>query len=261
MRQIPRVNFSNQETGQVYARMVAGKLEYWDARLCDRAFSGKRSRAAIKTIIRTQEEVVCHSGEEGGRLDPRQNMTLGEWGKPELREAGARPRSSAMRPTEAWRSRGLALTSHTGAWARPTRTRNGPCVMVVLARWSSAMSCLRSPAKTVDNRNVIRLGIAANAPTKTAGQPHHMSVVERGVRSSELPPPQPETAWVMSHPEMRVQYDAINAVIAAAREILIKSAQPVAHEGHGRYSGVLTSSCPQRGPFFAAASAKKRRPL
>src|SRR5215475_10520215 len=70
----------------------------------------------------------------------------------------------------------------------------------------------------------------------TAGQPHHMSVVQRGVRSSELPPPQPETAWVMSHPEIRVQYDAINAVIAAAQEILIKSAQPVAHEGDGRYS-------------------------
>ena len=25
----------------------------------------------------------------------------------------------------------------------------------------------------------------------------HMSVVQRGVRSRELPPPQPETAWVM----------------------------------------------------------------
>ena len=34
----------------------------------------------------------------------------------------------------------------------------------------------------------------------------------------------------MSHPEIRVQYDAINAVIAAAQEILIKSA-PVADEG------------------------------
>jgi hypothetical protein len=43
-----------------------------------------------------------------------------------------------------------------------------------------------------------------------------------------------KAAWVMSHPEIRVQYDAINAVIAAAQEILIKSAQSVAHEGHGR---------------------------
>ena len=29
----------------------------------------------------------------------------------------------------------------------------------------------------------------------------HMSVVQRGVRSRELPPPQPEAAWVMSHPD------------------------------------------------------------
>src|SRR6201984_1850955 len=108
---------------------------------------------------------------------------------------------------------------------------------------------LAFPRRTVDKRNVIRLGIAANAPPKTASQPHHMSVVQRGVRSSELPPPQPETACVMSHPEIRVQYDAINAVIAAAQEIVIKSAQPVAHEGHGRYSGVLTSSCPEGAPF------------
>ena len=37
----------------------------------------------------------------------------------------------------------LALTSHTGACARPTRTRNKPWVTVVLARYSSARSCLR----------------------------------------------------------------------------------------------------------------------
>jgi len=41
----------------------------------------------------------------------------------------------------------------------------------------------------------------------------------------------------MSHPEIGVQYDAINAVIAAAQEILIKSAQLVAHEGHGNTVG------------------------
>src|SRR5262249_23723640 len=108
---------------------------------------------------------------------------------------------------------------------------------------------LAFPRRTVDNRNVIRLGIAANASTKTASQPHHMSVVQRGARSSEPPPPHPETACVMSHPEIRVQYDAINAVIAAAQEIVIESAQPVDHEGHGRYTGVLTSSCPEGAPF------------
>jgi hypothetical protein len=41
----------------------------------------------------------------------------------------------------------LALISHTGACARPTRTRNKPWVTVVLARYSSARSCLRWPAE------------------------------------------------------------------------------------------------------------------
>src|SRR5271165_4333949 len=41
----------------------------------------------------------------------------------------------------------LALISHTGACARPTRTRNKPWVTVVLARYSSARSCLRCPAE------------------------------------------------------------------------------------------------------------------
>src|SRR4029079_7310867 len=59
----------------------------------------------------------------------------------------------------------------------------------------------------------------------------------------------------MSHPEIRVQYDAINAVIAAAQEILIKSAQPVPHEGHGRYSGVLTQAAP-KGPLFRSSSVR-----
>src|SRR6202047_4140467 len=41
----------------------------------------------------------------------------------------------------------FALTSHTGACARPTRTRNKPWVTLVLARYSSARSCLRCPAR------------------------------------------------------------------------------------------------------------------
>src|SRR5258705_11381611 len=35
---------------------------------------------------------------------------------------------------------------HRRAWARPTRIRNRPCVISVFARYSSANSCLRSPA-------------------------------------------------------------------------------------------------------------------
>jgi hypothetical protein len=75
------VNFANQNTGQIYARIVAGKLKYWDAGLCDPAFSSKRSRAAIKMLLQAQSDYACDLGEEGGCLNPRQNITLGEWGE------------------------------------------------------------------------------------------------------------------------------------------------------------------------------------
>src|SRR5580704_3135281 len=49
-------------------------------------------------------------------------------------------------PCGSTRSEHFAPTSHTGACARPTRTRNKPWVTLVLARYSSARSCLRCPA-------------------------------------------------------------------------------------------------------------------
>src|SRR3954465_1861526 len=117
------------------------------------------------------------------------------------------------------------------------------------------MSCLRSPAAQL-TRNVVRLGVATNAPSKAARQPHQMRVVQRRVRSGQLPPPQAETTWIMSHPEIPVQHDAINAIIAAAQEILIKRAQPLAHEGHATYLVTLVK-LPRRGHFFAAPSLRK----
>jgi hypothetical protein len=92
--------------------------------------------------------------------------------------------------------------------------------------------------RTVDDRNVVRFGVATNAPAKTAGQPHHMRIVQGGVRPGQLLPlPQAEAAGVMSHPEIRVQHDAINAVIAAAQEILEAgppgALAPPAHRHHG----------------------------
>jgi hypothetical protein len=66
--------------------------------------------------------------------------------------------------------------------------------------------------RTVDDRNVVRLGIAANAPTKRPA--NHIRCALSSVASDpvSLPPPQAETARVMAHPEICVQYDAINAV-------------------------------------------------
>src|SRR5712672_628720 len=97
----------------------------------------------------------------------------------------------------------FALTSHTGACARPTRTRNKPWVTVVLARYSSASSCLRCPAEQSIG-NAVRLGITANATAEPAGQPHKVGVFERLVRSGQRPPPHPEPTRMMAHAEVRV---------------------------------------------------------
>ena len=61
----------------------------------------------------------------------------------------------------------------------------------------------------------------------------------------------------MAHAKVRVQNDAIDAIVATAQQIPIESAQPV------RHGGQVTSTLPQlqtapRGHFFAARSAKKR---
>jgi hypothetical protein len=82
---------------------------------------------------------------------------------------------------------------------------------------------------TVDDRNTMRFGIASHAPAEPAGQPHQMGVIKGVVRSSERPPPHAEAARTMCHPEIRIQDNAIHAVVAAAQQISIKLAQSVCH--------------------------------
>src|SRR6266446_934464 len=142
----------------------------------------------------------------------------------------------------------FALTSHTGACARPTRTRNKPWVTLVLARYSSARSCLRCPAGQ-SITGMSWAGITAKATAEPAGQPHQVGVFERLIRSGQRAPPHPEPARIMAHPEIRVQDNAIDAIVAAAQQILIESAQPVCH---GRQvTGTLppASNCPAGATF------------
>src|ERR1700736_3256121 len=139
----------------------------------------------------------------------------------------------------------LALTSHTGAGARPTRTRNKPSVTVVSVRYASAMSCL---------------GVAANAAVETAGHPHQVGIFEGFVRSGQRPPPHPKPTGTMPHAEVGVQNDPIHAIVAAVQQILIESAKSIAHARYAT-STPLSFKLPRRGHFFEARSAKKRRSL
>src|SRR5260370_7665283 len=62
----------------------------------------------------------------------------------------------------------------------------------------------------------------------------------------------------MPHAEVGVQNDPIHAIVAAAQEILIQSAEPICHGGYARRTPAYFK-LPRRGHFFAARSAKKRR--
>src|SRR6516225_256601 len=150
----------------------------------------------------------------------------------------------------------FAPTSHTGAWARPTSTRNRPWVTVVLARYSSARSCLRCPAEQSITRNAVRFGIAANTAAEPAGQPHQVSVFERLIGARQRPPPYTEPARIMAHAEVCVQHNAIDAIVAAAQQILIESAQPVRHGGSLQVPCRSFQTAPQ-GPLFRSPVCEK----
>src|SRR5712672_3551493 len=62
----------------------------------------------------------------------------------------------------------------------------------------------------------------------------------------------------MAHPEIRVQDNAIDAIVAAAQQILIESAQPICHGRQVTATLPPASNCPAGATFFAARSAKKR---
>ena len=98
--------------------------------------------------------------------------------------------------------------------------------------------------------------ITTNATAEPAGQPHQVGVFERLIRAGQRPPPHTEPARVMAHAEVRVQNNAIDAIVATAQQILIESAQPVRH---GRQ---VTGTLPQlqtapQGPLFRSPVCEK----
>src|SRR6476646_9739998 len=115
---------------------------------------------------------------------------------------------------------------------------------------------LALPDRTVDHGNAVRLGITANATAEPAGQPHQVGVFERVVRSSQRPPPDTEPSGTMPHAEVRIQNDAIDAIVATAQQILIESAQPVCHRGQVIGTLPPASNCPA-GATFSQLSLRK----
>src|ERR1700757_1041286 len=143
-----------------------------------------------------------------------------------------------------------APTVQTTAGARPTRTRNSPWVTFVLARYSSASSCLRCPTGQSITGMPWALAYPRTRRLNRPAKPHQVSVFERLIRSSQRPPPHPEPARIMAHAEIGVQNDPVDAIVAAAQQIAIESAQPVRHARHVIGRLPFASNCPAGATFF-----------
>jgi hypothetical protein len=79
LRRIPTITFAEQQTGQIYARIVNGRLTHWDARVYQLAVRDDDTRAAFESVAwPVHPESMISPGNE--RLDPQQSLTLGQWG-------------------------------------------------------------------------------------------------------------------------------------------------------------------------------------
>ena len=85
------------------------------------------------------------------------------------------------------------------------------------------------PRAAVDDRNSMRLGVGAKAPTEATRHPHQMRVVQRVVGSGQGPPPDMKASGRMAHTEVGIQNDPIHTIVAAGEKILIMVAESIRH--------------------------------
>jgi hypothetical protein len=79
VRRIPTINFAHHRTGQIYAQIVNGKLTTWDRRIYQLAVRDDNVRAAFEMITAPLQDSALGSPSCHDRLDPRENLTLGQW--------------------------------------------------------------------------------------------------------------------------------------------------------------------------------------
>ena len=149
----------------------------------------------------------------------------------------------------------FAPTSHTGACATDQDEKQA-LGDPRLGQIFLGEVVLALPCRTVDHGNVVGFGITANATAEPAGQPHQVGIFERLIRSGQCPPPHTEPARIMAHAEVRIQNNAIDAIVATAQQILIESAQPVRHGRQVKGTLPQLQTAPQ-GPLFRSLVCEK----
>jgi hypothetical protein len=79
VRRISTVNFADHGTGQIYAQIVNGKLTNWNRNIYQLAVHDDDARASFEMIVAPPKDGALGSLTCPERLDPRQNVTLGQW--------------------------------------------------------------------------------------------------------------------------------------------------------------------------------------
>jgi hypothetical protein len=80
LRRIPTIIFAEQQTGQIYARIVNGKLTHWNSRIYQLAVHDDDTRAAFESVAGPAPGESSIALDDNDRLDPHQSLTLGQWG-------------------------------------------------------------------------------------------------------------------------------------------------------------------------------------
>jgi hypothetical protein len=80
LRNIPAIDFADHATGQIYARIVAGKLIAWNPDVYRLAVRDDDVRAVFEKIAMPPKSGSLGTLGNDDRLDPHRHLTLGQWG-------------------------------------------------------------------------------------------------------------------------------------------------------------------------------------
>jgi hypothetical protein len=80
LRLMPDIIFADQRTGQIWARIVNGRLTYWNRSVYDIAVRDDDTRAAFESVAGPAQREAAISADDDDQLDPHQSLTLGQWG-------------------------------------------------------------------------------------------------------------------------------------------------------------------------------------
>jgi hypothetical protein len=116
-------------------------------------------------------------------------------------------------------------------YAKPTTTRElAPFAVGEVRRCAQARAAEQGYTPCNYRRPLPKVPEPLRSAAGCTSRPSDL-IFERLIRSGQRPPPHTEPARIMAHAEVRVQNNAIDAIVAPAQQVLIESAQPVRHGG------------------------------